>query len=104
MTQDVTRREPVQPLMDPPPVAPYANHGRTVAGWALFWIVAAGAIVIAIGAVSDHWGVIFGGAVVIAVGLIVSLVLRGLGHGQPKTSRPVPSLTDPLTGPVPDVR
>lgn len=95
MTQDVTRHEPVQGLMDPPPVAPPANHGRTLAGWTLFFVVAAGAVVVAIGAVLNNWNVIIAGGIVIAAGLIVSLVLRGLGHGQPKTHRPTPSLTDP---------
>lgn len=95
MTQDVTRHEPVQGPMDPPPLTPPANHGRTVAGWTLFFVVALGAVVVGVGAVLDNWSVIVAGIIVIGAGLVLSLVLRGLGHGQPKVHRPTPSLTDP---------
>lgn len=75
-----------------PASAAAANHGRTIAGWALFWIVIAGAIIIAIGLSFGPNSLIVPGIVVVAVGIIASAVLRALGYGQPVPPRVEPKL------------
>ncbi|HLS49351.1 MAG TPA: HGxxPAAW family protein [Actinomycetaceae bacterium] len=69
-----------------PPAVPFANEGKTVAGWTLTWGVALGVLVFGIGMVMwEAWVLITGGAIVL-VALIASQVLRAMGFGQ--RSRP----------------
>jgi hypothetical protein len=67
-----------------PEAAPYHNEGKTVASWVAMAGVTLGAIIAAIGfAVVLGW-VIAVGVVVIVISLVVGLVLRNRGYGQPK--------------------
>ena len=69
-----------------PPMAPYRNHGKTVAGWALFWALVVASSVIALGFVIPSKTVIIIGGVLVVVGLILGQTLRAMGMGQPRTS------------------
>lgn len=67
----------------PPPSAPPANEGRTVAAWTTTAVVVLGAIVVAVGMVlATPWLAWTGGGVAI-LGLVVGGVLSALGYGQP---------------------
>ncbi len=92
MSQEIT--DPVTSLMDPPSEAPQMNHGRTLAGWFLFWAVCVGVLIIAAGAIAYNWTIIWAGAAVVAAGVIISVVLRVMGHGQPVKGRQTPSVED----------
>lgn len=81
-------------VMVPPSQAPQMNHGRTVAGWALFWAASLGMLVVAIGAILFNTAVIIAGVVIVIVGLVLSGVLRMMGHGQPVTKRAAPTVED----------
>jgi len=72
---------------DLPPAAPFANEGKTVAGWTLTWGVALGALVLAIGLVMwESWVMIAGGAIILLT-LIVSQIMRAMGLGQRRRPR-----------------
>ncbi len=92
MSQEIT--DPVTSLMDPPSEAPQMNHGRTLAGWFLFWATSVGVLIIAAGAIAYNWTIIWAGAAVVAAGVIISVVLRVMGHGQPVKRRQAPSVED----------
>ncbi len=81
-------------LMNPPSTPPQSNHGRTVAGWFLFWATCIGVVVIAVGAVQFNKVTIGIGAGVVLLGLVVSVVLRLMGFGQPTSKRDAPTVED----------
>ncbi|WP_434080720.1 HGxxPAAW family protein [Sanguibacter sp. Z1732] len=82
---------PPLPPSEPPSHAPHANHGGTPAGWALMGVSAVGAVIVAIGIILPSNPVILAGVIVLVVGAVISLVLRGLGMGQPsQPARPDP--------------
>lgn len=71
------------PHYDPPNAAPASNHGKTAAGWALFWSTIAGALCIAFAiTLWQPWLAIVGG-VLIVLGLIAAKIMRHMGLGQP---------------------
>lgn len=92
MSQEISA--PVPELMDPPAEPPQMNHGRTFAGWFLFWIGSLGMLIVAIGAIQYNWTTIWVGAAISVVGLIGSGVLRVMGHGQPRKDAPAPTVED----------
>lgn len=92
MSQEISTPEPN--LMDPPSEPPQMNHGRTFAGWFLFWVASLGALIIAIGAIQYNWVTIWVGAGVVVAGLVVSGVLRLMGHGQPLKKSQPPTVED----------
>ena len=69
--------------MNPPSLPPEANHGRTFAGWFLTFVVSIGVLTMAVGAVLYNWVVIWIGAGLALLGVVGSVVLRLMGHGQP---------------------
>ncbi len=79
MVHDGTSRD-----YDLPPVAPFHNEGKTVAGWVMFWGVCLGAVVVALGMVIWETWVIAAGAAVLVLALVVSGVLSVMGMGQPR--------------------
>lgn len=92
MSQEISA--PVPTLLDPPASPPMMNHGRTPAGWLLFWVASLGTLIAAIGAVMFNWVVIGVGAAVVVIGLVLSGVLRLMGHGQPLTKSEPPTVED----------
>ncbi|TDE90453.1 hypothetical protein EXU48_18130 [Occultella glacieicola] len=64
------------------PAAPPSNHGRTVAGWTLFWAGVVGSLVVGVAFILQNvtLGVI--GGVVIVAGCVASAILRAVGYGQ----------------------
>lgn len=85
---------PVTNLMDPPSKAPQMNHGRTLAGWFLFWAACVGVLIVAFGAIRYNWAIIAAGVGVAVAGLVVSAVLRLMGHGQPRSGAQTPTVED----------
>lgn len=83
---------PSDPAVIMPPTAAHRNHGRTIAGWALFWFVAVGAVFVGIGLTFGPEVLIKVGAVIAVIGLIVSPILRAMGYGQPVPPRVDPKL------------
>lgn len=81
-------------LMNPPSTPPQSNHGRTVAGWFLFWATCVGVVVIAVGAILFNKVTIGVGAGVVALGLVISIALRVMGLGQPTSKRDAPTVED----------
>lgn len=79
MVQDGTSRD-----YDLPPVAPFHNEGKTVAGWVMFWGVCLGAVVVAVGMVMWETWVMIVGAALLVLALVVSGVLSVMGMGQPR--------------------
>jgi len=92
MSQEIST--PNRATMDPPSEPPQMNHGRTLAGWVLFWVASLGALIIAIGAIQYNWTTIWVGAAIAVAGLIVSGVLRLMGHGQPMKKTTPPTVED----------
>lgn len=68
---------------EPPPAAPFANHGKTTASWTLVWLVVVGLTTVAVGMVLQTRWLLVAGVVVAVLGVILGLVLRGMGLGQP---------------------
>ena len=66
-----------------PPSAPFANHGRTKAAWVLMWAVCLGVLLAGLGMMLNHSVVMIVGIVLALGGVVVSLVMRGMGLGQP---------------------
>lgn len=88
------RPTPKNELMDPPSTAAPSNHGRTVAGWFLFWAASVAALIGAVGAVLYNM-VLIGLAIGVAVlALVISGALRLMGRGQPVPPRTTPSVED----------
>lgn len=92
MSQKTTA--PLPELLDPPAEGPEMNHGRTVAGWVLFWAACVGAVIIAVGAVQYNWVTIGAGVGLVVVGLVLSGILRAMGHGQPVKKKTPPTVED----------
>lgn len=66
-----------------PPAAPFANHGRTRAGWVLMWGVCIGFLVAGVGLAASMPVVAIIGAVIAVLAVVVSQVMRAMGMGQP---------------------
>ncbi|GAA1636459.1 HGxxPAAW family protein [Georgenia ruanii] len=69
-----------------PPAAPFANHGRTKAAWVLMWCVCLGFLVTGLGLMLSNQVVVIVGVVLTVGGAVLSLVMRGMGLGQPATA------------------
>ncbi|MFD6133831.1 HGxxPAAW family protein [Isoptericola sp. NPDC056618] len=68
-----------------PPAVPPTNHGHTTAAWTAMIGIMLGVAVGAVGMlppVPD--AVVWVGAVIVAASLVLGLVLRNMGLGQPK--------------------
>jgi hypothetical protein len=72
-----------------PPAAPHHNEGKTVASWTAMAGVTVGALIAALAVVFASVVLFVVGFVVIALSLVVGLVLRRMGFGQPDPE-PVP--------------
>lgn len=68
-----------------PASSPLANHGKTLAGWVLFWGVTVGLTVLAVGIFTNP-GILIAGIVITIASLVGSFVLRAMGKGQPKST------------------
>ncbi|WP_402465883.1 HGxxPAAW family protein [Isoptericola aurantiacus] len=80
MTDNRTAEDSYLPLAVPP-----TNHGHTVAAWTAMIGVMVGALVSAIGCMPGvPFAVFWAGLVVAAAALVVGLVMRNMGYGQPK--------------------
>lgn len=66
-----------------PPAAPQ-NHGWTLAARVMLIGVLAGSVVAALGLILASMLIMIIGAAVIVGSLILSAVLRAMGHGQPE--------------------
>ena len=66
-----------------PPAAPFSNHGRTKAAWVMMWGVCLGFLVAGVGLILADNLVALVGAAVVLVSVILSVVMRGMGLGQP---------------------
>ena len=64
------------------PVAPYTNHGNTLAAWALCGLVTIGFIIGAVGFDLANTPITIAGIVVMVVGLIAGIALKAAGYGQ----------------------
>ncbi len=73
-----------------PPAPPPGNYGRTTAAWTTVAIVIVGALASAVGIVVGQAWLCWAGLGVVVVGLVVGLVLRRLGLGQPGPVTPAP--------------
>jgi hypothetical protein len=71
-----------------PAAAPYSNHGRTKAAWVLMWGVCLGFLVAGVGLVINSTMIAIVGAAIVAVALVLSVVMRGMGLGQPAARAP----------------
>jgi hypothetical protein len=67
-----------------PPAVPPANHGHTVAAWTAMIGVMIGSLVAAIGVAMPAVVVFWVGMGVVLLALVLGLVLRNMGFGQPK--------------------
>lgn len=92
MSQEISATGPQ--LLDPPAGPPMMNHGRTVAGWFLFWVGSLGALVAGVAIAMASMTMVVTGGVLIAIGLIGSGVLRAMGHGQPRKKTGPPTVED----------
>ena len=81
---------PQVPRSKPPTSAAHANHGGTPAAWTLMTLAAIGAVVVAVGLILSSREATIAGIVIILIGVVVSLVLRGMGKGQPDLPVVVP--------------
>ncbi|MHB1063153.1 MAG: HGxxPAAW family protein [Georgenia sp.] len=68
-----------------PPTAPFANHGRTRAGWTLMVGVCLGFLLAGVGLAVSVQPLVIAGVVVAVGSLVVSQVMRAMGMGQPAT-------------------
>ncbi|MEL7975120.1 HGxxPAAW family protein [Isoptericola sp. F-RaC21] len=68
-----------------PPAVPPTNHGHTTAAWSAMIGIMLGVAVGAVGMLPQVPDVlVWIGAVIVAASLVLGLVLRNLGFGQPK--------------------
>jgi len=67
-----------------PNAVPFENHGKTIAGWVLFWAVCIGGAITGLGLILWEMWVVVVGAAIIVVGIIVSIVMSAVGLGQPR--------------------
>lgn len=70
-----------------PPAAPFHNEGKTLAGWTLFYGVAIGLIIAAVGLFTSPV-LLWIGLGVAVLSCVASFVLRAMGKGQPRTTKP----------------
>ncbi|PZR52473.1 hypothetical protein DNL40_11295 [Xylanimonas oleitrophica] len=66
-----------------PEAAPFHNEGKTVASWVAMAGVTLGAVVAAVAVALASLWLFVAGFGVIALALVVGLVLRNMGYGQP---------------------
>lgn len=66
-----------------PPSPPFHNHGRTKAAWALVWGVSLGVLLGGLGLILEVSGLVIAGVAVTVLALLVSIVMRSMGLGQP---------------------
>ena len=71
-----------------PPVAPPRNHGHTVAAWVTVSVIMVGAVVAAAAVVAANTPLFWVGMGVAVGGIVVGLVLRKAGFGQPDPQAP----------------
>lgn len=69
------------------PDAAHINEGKTLAGWTLTYVCAAGALLVALGMILSLMALIIAGVAVVVVGLVLGAVLRAMGHGQPRITK-----------------
>lgn len=69
-----------------PPAAPFGNHGRTTAAWVLLWTVVAAFLLGGLGLMLEATWLVIVGVAALVVGVVASVVLRGMGLGQPTGS------------------
>lgn len=67
-----------------PPVSPHTNEGKTMAGWTLMWGSTLGAAFVAFSVIFWQQWVLIVGVGIIVVSLVLSLVMRAMGMGQPR--------------------
>ncbi|KAE8765446.1 HGxxPAAW family protein [Georgenia thermotolerans] len=66
-----------------PPASPFANHGRTKAAWVLMWGVCLGFLLAGLGLMMSNQVVVIVGVVVTVGSVVLSVIMRGMGMGQP---------------------
>lgn len=66
-----------------PPAAPFSNHGRTKAAWVLMLGVSLGFLVAGVGLIISNDMVVVAGVVVTLASIVISVIMRGMGLGQP---------------------
>ncbi|WP_052436781.1 HGxxPAAW family protein [Georgenia sp. SUBG003] len=71
-----------------PAAAPFSNHGRTKAAWVLMWGVCLGFLAAGVGLIVGSNIVVIAGAAVVVVAIVLSVVMRGMGLGQPAARGP----------------
>lgn len=71
-----------------PPAAPPRNHGHTVAAWVTVSIVMLGGVVASAAVVASLTWLFWVGLGIVVLGVVVGLVLRRAGLGQPEPSGP----------------
>jgi hypothetical protein len=64
--------------------APAHNHGRTRAAWVTNGGIVLGALILSIGVAVPSYPLVWAGSAVIVASLITGLVMKFLGHGQPR--------------------
>lgn len=79
MAHEASRRD-----YELPGAAPAQNHGKTIAGWVMFWGVCIGAAVTGLGLILWQLWVLVAGLVILAVGIVASIVVSAVGMGQPR--------------------
>jgi len=75
-----------------PAAAPHSNHGRTKAAWVLMWGVCLSFLVTGVGLILDRNIVAIVGVAVLVVSIVLSVVMRGMGLGQPAARAPEESV------------
>ena len=71
-----------------PPASPPRNHGHTVAAWVTVTVVMVGAAIASGAVVAALPWLFWVGIGVVVLGVLVGLVLRKAGFGQPEPSGP----------------
>ena len=62
----------------------YYHHGRSPAAWAGSATAAVGFTLAAIGSVlGPNWPAVIAGGVIVVLGLLVTMVMKAMGYGQP---------------------
>lgn len=87
VTRQVQASVPERETVVLPDAAPHSNHGRTLAGWTLTWVVVLGSAVVSVGMVVPSMTTVWIGVGVVVLGIALGAILRALGHGQPRVTR-----------------